>query len=296
MLNSRLETAQTSRKRAEFCLRVMTFNIRGATYDDGVNAWKNRAALNVEAIRRRAPDLIGFQELQVGNLKTYRYELPEYDYVLGLRYNRPGRLFYGPIFWNSRRFKLTGTGGFYLSKTPGKWSRAWEAARVHAVTWVRLRRVDGAQEMLHLNTHLDHSSHWARLESSKLIVRKTAQIRGDGLPTILTGDFNSLPQLPREMKTDPDGVVHRTLMDNGFKDTYLAACGERLDAANTVHGFQGERFKGDRRTALRFDWILTLNGSLPIRAKSCTIVRDAQPPLYPSDHYPVVADLLIGGG
>jgi hypothetical protein len=28
---------------------------------------------------------------------------------------------------------------------------------------------------------------------------------------------------------------------------------------------------------------------------SCTIVRDAEPPAYPSDHYPVVADLLLAG-
>ncbi len=57
-------------------IRVMSFNIRGS-FDtwDNVNAWDKRAALNVETIKCHAPDVIGFQELQSGNLKTYRQQL-----------------------------------------------------------------------------------------------------------------------------------------------------------------------------------------------------------------------------
>ena len=49
-------------------LRVMSFNIRGSRFSDGDNIWPNRAPLNVETIRAHAPDLIGFQELDLGNL------------------------------------------------------------------------------------------------------------------------------------------------------------------------------------------------------------------------------------
>ncbi len=67
-------------------LRVMTFNVRGSFHEgDGLNAWNNRAALNVETLKRQAPDLIGFQELQSGNLDTYEEKLPEYGRVLGPR-------------------------------------------------------------------------------------------------------------------------------------------------------------------------------------------------------------------
>ena len=59
--------------------RIMTFNIRGAPDDDGVNIWPNRAALNVETIRRCAPDLIGFQEAQAPNLETYQHQLKDYQ-------------------------------------------------------------------------------------------------------------------------------------------------------------------------------------------------------------------------
>ncbi len=68
-------------------IRVMTFNVQGATYPvEGVNNWPQRAALNVATIKRAAPDLIGFQEVQRGNLATYQEELREYDHVLGNNY------------------------------------------------------------------------------------------------------------------------------------------------------------------------------------------------------------------
>jgi hypothetical protein len=33
-------------------LRVMSFNVRGASHRDGINAWPDRAEINVRTIRR----------------------------------------------------------------------------------------------------------------------------------------------------------------------------------------------------------------------------------------------------
>jgi endonuclease/exonuclease/phosphatase family metal-dependent hydrolase len=274
-----------------FRIRVMTFNIRGATYEDGVNAWRNRAELNARTIKQHAPDLIGFQEMQVGNLETYRQLLPEYGRVMGSRYNRPGRLFYNSVFWNPTRLSLMSSGGFYLSRTPGTWSSDWGAARVHAVTWARFRFADTGERFLVLNTHLDHKSHKARLKSSELIMHKAASLRADGLPIIIAGDFNSPPQF-----SDPSlKTPHHIFSKGGFLDTHLAVGNEDNKSVNTYHGFKGDQFPvDDYRVILRIDWILTRNGRLPIRPKGHKIVRDAELPLCPSDHYPVVADLVVG--
>ena len=43
----------------------------------------------------------------------------------------------------------------------------------------------------------------------------------------------------------------------------------------------------------RVDWILTRDGTRHLHTSSSTIVRDAAPPLYPSDHYPVVSELVV---
>lgn len=45
---------------------------------------------------------------------------------------------------------------------------------------------------------------------------------------------------------------------------------------------------------MRIDWILVRDGaSCPARIASCDILRRARPPVYPSDHYPVIADIEL---
>ena len=81
----------------------------------------------------------------------------------------------------------------------------------------------------------------------------------------------------------------------GFADTFLDAGGEDSAATFTFHGFDGERYwAANHHMAGRIDWILTLDGASSVQTKACVIVRDAEPPFYPSDHYPVVADLDLG--
>ena len=48
-----------------------------------------------------------------------------------------------------------------------------------------------------------------------------------------------------------------------------------------------------RRGPMRYDWILFADPSGALRPISCEIIRDAQPPFYPSDHYPVVAEFEV---
>src|ERR687883_1786156 len=63
----------------EHPIRVMSFNVRGSFHDARKkNAWRNRAALNVATIERYAPDAIGLQEAQRGNLEAYHEHLPRY--------------------------------------------------------------------------------------------------------------------------------------------------------------------------------------------------------------------------
>jgi exonuclease III len=45
----------------------------------------------------------------------------------------------------------------------------------------------------------------------------------------------------------------------------------------------------------RIDWILVRGGELPAQVHSSDIVHDARPPLYPSDHFPVVAEVTFRG-
>lgn len=273
-------------------IRVMTFNIRGAPDGDGVNAWENRAELNVRTIRRYAPDLIGLQEVQAENLAYHRAHLADYTCVAGPRANRPGRILFNAILVNTAKLKLVDSGGFYISYTPERWSLAWDSVRVRAVTWFKLRLIKSGLSLLHLNTHLDHVGQKARLEGSRLIARQIARFRHSSIPVILTGDFNSPPVSSFDGSVETPYSVFQMA---GFHDTYEVTQARDSQPENTFHGFCGQDFKAERPlSSLRMDWILYLNGGSPfVQAQSCSIIRDARPPLYPSDHYPVLATLKI---
>src|SRR5215212_7928787 len=90
----------------------MSFNVRGSFRDQGTpNAWPERAALNVETIGRSAPDVIGFQELQSGNLETYREGLPRYDRLPGPEYGNQARPSLNAIFFAGEVLRELGLEG-----------------------------------------------------------------------------------------------------------------------------------------------------------------------------------------
>jgi endonuclease/exonuclease/phosphatase family metal-dependent hydrolase len=274
-------------------IRIMTFNIRGIPETDGINVWTNRAALNVATIRACAPDLIGFQEAQADNLSTYQTQLADYKCELGPVTNRHDRLLYNVILWNPSVLSRVTTGGFYLSRALDHWSRDWDSARVRAVNWVRLHVAADGSEFLHLNAHLDHIGRQARLQGSRLIVHQLPRLNPDKLSVCLTGDFNSAPETLAGESPNMD-TPYGVFRSAGFVDVYDAVGARNGKHHNTFHGFQGEAFAEEGApSAWRLDWIMLQCGSPNVHAQSCEIVRHAAPPLYPSDHYPVIADLQI---
>ncbi len=277
-------------------IRVMSFNVRGSFRDRAkTNAWDNRAPLNVETIVRWAPGLIGFQELQKGNLETYQKWLPQYAHVLGPRYGNRAPYDFNAIFFDPKRLELLDSGGFWLSETPQRYSASWGTKVVRSANWARLRCSGTGLTFLHLNTHLDHVSGLARAKGSELILRKIPELQEDGLPAVVTGDFNCLPE----------SFLYQSFVENGFEDTFLAAGNEDDEDARTFHAFQGLRHLllrcGDRvrcgRKPRRIDWILLKNGRQRLRTEAHAILRDsdAKSAIYPSDHYPVLATLAPAG-
>ena len=267
-------------------VRVMTFNICGSE-PEGANGWPDRAALNVSTIKRYDPHLIGFQELEAGNLRTYEVELSEYDHVRGPKYTNDEPYNYPSIFWKQSRFHLVDSGGFWLSRTPDRYSGDWGAAAVRSATWANLRDRQTGHVVSHWNTHLDNKSDVARAEGAKLMLLKIEQIGTAGAPVILTADFNSAPR----------SLVYRLFLEAGCVDTFLATGNADSEDTFTYHRNKGESYIPRPRMdpRLRIDWILTLDRAQRIRAKSCIIARDHDDPLYPSDHYPVIAELDILG-
>lgn len=254
----------------------MTFNVRMVTPRDGANYWPNRASLCARVIRAQAPDLVGFQEMQHDHVELLEPVLGELHGEPGLDASSQVRPEHQAVFWRPDRFEFVASGSFYLSETPDRWSTGWDAACPRVATWVRLHLKGSSDELLFCNTHLDREGEVARREGARLIAGRLVRAPVE----ILAGDFNAVPGSP----------PHRFLAEQGFRDIspvpLPAEGGAAVDGQGTFHGFRGAASR--RRD--RIDWIL-VRGAVDV--ESCRIVRDAEPPLYPSDHYPLVADLLL---
>jgi endonuclease/exonuclease/phosphatase family metal-dependent hydrolase len=272
-------------------IKVMSFNIRGASHRDGINAWEGRARLNVETIKRYAPDLIGFQELHAPNLEVYEDELPGYARIPGPAYGTETLEEFAAIFYDPERFEKLDAGGFWLSDTPEESSASWGNEVVRTANWAVLRCRETGVAFLHANTHLDHASERARVEGNRLIVRQTEEtLKNHGHPpTIVTGDFNC----------KPGSEPYKAFLEGGFEDTFLAAGNEDDEYAYTFHAFRGTGFRPEHtdKPFGRIDWILLKDTAGRFEVLSHQIIRDTdeETGLYPSDHYPVFADLAVSG-
>ncbi|MDR0559999.1 MAG: endonuclease/exonuclease/phosphatase family protein [Prevotellaceae bacterium] len=172
-------------------LNVMTFNIRMDNASDGINVWQNRREFAANSIAFYNVDVAGLQEAlhhQLNDLKQY---LPDYESTGVGRQDGKTKGEYSAILYKKSRFELIATETFWLSENPeaiGK--KGWDAACERIVTWAKLKDRVSGKVILFVNTHFDHVGKIARIESSKLLLSKIKQI-SDGLPTIVTGDFNA---------------------------------------------------------------------------------------------------------
>lgn len=280
-------------------LNVMSFNIAGAyDEDEGVNAWTaQRATLNVLTIQKYAPDLIGFQEFHPPHQETYKAALPHLHHVLGPPTDEEDLHDYNPIYWNPERLALLDSGGFYLSQSPERWSRDWDSVCIRAATWGRFRDLESDASFLFLNTHFDHIGELARVRGTEVMLEQVQEL-SEGLPVVLAGDFNCNAYLPpgvEGVETTFTDASYQLLTERGFRDTFIEAGQQDSLESNTHHNYDGRDYDPrDSHTAWRIDWILIRDGnSGAVSTPHFEIVRDAAPPVYPSDHYPVMAGLTF---
>lgn len=259
---------------ADTNLTVMSFNIRYGS-DRGPNSWPKRKETVANAIKEQKPDVVGLQECIGFQAEHLVAALPEYQWIgMGRERNGGGEM--TAVLYRKETLSPIETCHYWLSETPEvAGSRSWNTACVRMATYVRFMHRE-SHEMFHfVNTHLDHRSAEARLGASKLIARRTAARSAD-LPVIITGDFNA-----RAENSEPWTVFQ----DAGFKDAWLKAK-KRLGPEQTFGGFRSPK----KDVVSRIDWILTRGD---IRVQRCETSVYNENGRYPSDHYPVVADLTL---
>ena len=288
---------------ATFGVRAANYNIRYETTEsDSANNWSNRKGELVNLVKSIAPDVIGFQEVQSGQYTYLRNQLSDYNFVGAMR-DTSSKSEATPVAFRKDRFTLLDSGTFWLSATPEvvgskKWGGGIEDSGLPRIcTWALLKDEASGGVFCFAGTHLDLKAA-SRLAGMRLILSRLAKFDAAGVPVVLVGDMNadetesSMLAATERMqdsllfsKTTPTGPW-RTLNIWAYKN-------EEVSCAETLAGYSAaERTANTATLGKRIDYIFTSPGT---GVESFAIRNDARPGMqhYPSDHYPVAADLVL---
>ncbi|MFA5833595.1 MAG: endonuclease/exonuclease/phosphatase family protein [Bacteroidota bacterium] len=261
-------------------IRVMTFNIRLDSPNDGPNIWANRKVNLVSMIRFHNADLVGLQEAQKHQIDFIMQSLPEYGwYGVGRDDGKEGGEF-SAILYKKERFDTTMSSTFWCSSTPEHPGLGWDAAYQRIVTYGKMSDKRTNTIFYMFNTHLDNEGKIARAESARLIKKKIQVICGN-YPVILTGDFNSEPN------SEPYKII--SSQDTSFS---VQLVDTKTLSKNMPHGPHGTftAFNINAKPASPIDFIFVKKG---ISVLSHGTLSDSFDGYLPSDHYPVLAEIVF---
>lgn len=176
----------------EHTTKIISYNIRLSTVDDGPNHWNLRKPATILMIESENPAVIGLQEAMPEQLAYLDSLLPAYRRAGVGRELGDASGEHCAVYYRATDYELLDQKTRWLSETPDQPSFGWDAACKRTATWLKLRHKESGCTFWHINTHLDHMGEMARRESILLLCDWIRElIQTDKLPVILTGDMNS---------------------------------------------------------------------------------------------------------
>ena len=260
-------------------LNIATYNVRIRTGSDkNEKSWANRKSAVAELIKTGRFDVVGVQELiDEDQEKDLTSLLPGYDVYSVGRDNQAGtkgeRL---ALYYGKDRFRRVNQGYFFLSETPEKVSRGWDAALNRICIWVHLYDSITDNYLFVFNAHFDHLGTEARAGSAALLVEKMKELTDDEL-VVCMGDFNASPF---------ETAVYSTL-SNYISDARTHASNVHDESRGTYTNWVVSNEPISEQS--RIDYIFTNSTAIvEYRVHTNRYLPDA----YPSDHFPVSVRLL----
>ena len=253
---------------------VGTFNLRYDNPGDTGNLWKDRAPVAASLIRFHQFDIVGTQEGLRNQLNDLQESLPEYAWYGIGRDDGQSKGEHSAIFYKKEKFNVVDSGDFWLSQHPEKPGFGWDARNNRICSWVKLKEKKGKRSFYVFNVHYDHRGMEARRESSKLIMQRIKAIAGNQ-PVVFTGDFNGNHQSEWYKYINESGVLADALW--------------KADKPYLNNG-SFNSFKPNNASKEIIDHIFI---SPTFTVKRFGILTDTYHGKYPSDHYPVLAELVL---
>jgi endonuclease/exonuclease/phosphatase family metal-dependent hydrolase len=256
-------------------MNIVSFNIRYNNPGDGVNAWPNRIEMVTGLLKFHDAEIFGLQEALYEQITDIQKELPNHEWFGIGRDDGKKEGEFSPIFFDKSKFILLKNGTFWLSENCDEPGLGWDAACNRVVTWGKFQSKVTGKQFIFFNTHFDHRGDEARKNSAFLIRDKIKEISGkQGLPVILTGDFNLTPE------SEPIGLIKGFMKDS-------------RDVSETPpYGPVGTFTSFDWNAPMekRIDYIFIQGG---IKVLTYAVLTDSKEQRFPSDHLPIFVKVQL---
>lgn len=257
-------------EKADAALRIMSFNVRYCDDEDG--SVKNRSKIVTAIIDQYLPDSIGVQEATGKWMNILDKALNEKYAFIGEAREEDQNSEHSAVFYLKDKYNLADYGTIWLSETPEvKYTKSFDSACYRVATWAVLENKETGEKYTHLNTHLDHVLEETRVSQVGVLLDRLTELQKSS-KVVCTGDFN----------TYENGDVYAK-MTEVTDDARKAA--ENSDSGHTYHNYGKAT---DEPSAI--DYIFVPKGT---NVQTYKIIRNTVKGMYPSDHYPVVADFVL---
>jgi endonuclease/exonuclease/phosphatase family metal-dependent hydrolase len=254
-------------------LRIATYNTGSLTQSNPIHAWEIRGPLVYALIRSYDFDIFGQQEGTYAMLSNMIGT--EYGYIgNGNTAQLAGQR--EAICYKKDKFTVLDKGDFWYSPTPDvPGTQGWDAKYLSKCTWGKFKEQATGREFYFFNSHFDASGSQTRLESAKLLLTRIKAIAGD-YPVFCTGDFNA----------QPNSAPIAALLADGFLRSAYDISEARSGSTGTYNGFTSN----NPTATNRIDYIMVTSS---IRVKSYAVLNDRPNSQFPSDHDPVMVDVVF---
>lgn len=250
---------------------IASYNIKYDNPKDTANAWPVRKSKIASMMLFNEVDILGIQE----GLRHQVYELdsllPNHKYIGVGRDDGAEKGEYTAVFYNMNLFEVLDSGTFWLSPTPETPSKGWDAAFPRICTWAALKVKKSNDILFVFNTHFDHQGKTARLNSAKLILDQIKTI-AENNPVVLLGDFNIEPQ-----------SAPYALLTKDFSDAFSITQTPHFGPNASYNNFDFHKIP-----QRRIDYIF-VNKFFDVLRHG--ILNNHYNMKYPSDHFPVIAEI-----
>ena len=218
-----------------------SYNIR---YDnpgdiDAGNSWKQRVPVIAGMIRFHGFDIVGTQEGYIHQVNELRELLPGYDCSAHGRDDGKEKGENIAIYYRTDKFRKLRDGFFWLSETPDKPGKGWDADLPRICGWAEFQEKMTGKKFFYFSVHFDHRGVEARKQSAKLILSKVGKI-ANASPAVLSGDFN----------VDQTSESYKVLHDSGILKDSFEIAKFRLALNGTAN-----RFDNNAMTESRIDHV-----------------------------------------